>query len=98
MSALSKLLAITLLALFGQPFVQPLLAWNATGKASLPACCRRNGNDHCIMSMAERLQLIGCDPQFQAPGEKCPYRQRTTALPIRGRTLFLLSARRFLRT
>ena len=86
MSALRKLLAITLLALLGQPFVQPLLAWNATGKASLPACCRRNGKHHCIMSMAERLQLISRDPQFRAPREKCPYRQRSTALPIRGRT------------
>jgi hypothetical protein len=83
---LGKLLAITLLALLCQPLVQPFLAWNATGKDSLPACCRRNGKHHCEMSTAERLQLISHDPQFQAPREKCPYSQRTSALPIHGRT------------
>lgn len=56
------------------------------GKASVPACCRRNGKHHCEMSMTERLQLVSRDRQFQALGEKCPYRQRTTALPIHGRT------------
>jgi hypothetical protein len=90
MSALGKLLAITLLALLGQPFVRPFLAWNATDKASLPACCRRNGKHHCILSLAERLQPTSREPQFHAPPEECPYRQRTTALPIRGRTLVSL--------
>jgi hypothetical protein len=83
---LGKLLAITLLALLCQPLAQPFLAWNATDKAGLPACCRRNGKHHCEMSTAERRQLISHDPQFQAPREKCPYQQGATALPIHGRT------------
>jgi len=37
------------------------------------------------MSAAERLQLISRDQQFQAPREKCPYQQKTTALPVHGR-------------
>jgi hypothetical protein len=70
---LRKLFAITLLVLLGLPLVQPLFALTAKSEANLPACCRRNGKHHCMMSMAERSQLASRDPQFQAPAEKCPY-------------------------
>lgn len=71
--ALRKLLAITLLALWGLPLVQPLFAATGGSEANLPACCRRNGKHHCMMSMAERSQFASRDPQFSAPVEKCPY-------------------------
>jgi hypothetical protein len=87
MSTLRKLLAIALLALLGQPFVQPLLARNATNEANLPACCRGNGKHHCMMSMAERRQLASRDTQFKAPSERCPYRQATAVPPLHGRSL-----------
>lgn len=86
-STLRKLLAITLLVLLGQPFVQPLLAWNATSEANLPACCRRNGRHHCMMSMAERRQLASRDLQFEAPSERCPYRQAIAGPVLHGRSL-----------
>lgn len=71
--ALRKLLAITLLVLFGLPLVQPLFALTARSEANLPACCRRGGKHDCTENMAERSQSASRDPQFQAPTEKCPY-------------------------
>jgi hypothetical protein len=71
--ALRRLLAITLLALLGLPFVQPLFAMTARSEANLPVCCRRDGKHHCMISVAERSQLVSRDAQFQTPAEKCPY-------------------------
>jgi hypothetical protein len=68
-----KLLAITLLVLSGMPLFQPLLAMTRKSEADLPACCRRNGRHHCMMSMVARGQLTSRAPQFHAPGDKCPY-------------------------
>ena len=68
-----RFLSIFLLAMFGLPFVSPLLALTATSQSNLPACCRRNGRHHCVTTMSERAQLANHDPQFQTPVEKCPY-------------------------
>lgn len=69
-----KLISILLLAVFGLPFVLPMLAVGQDAEAGLPACCRRNGKHHCMMSMNERGELVvSHDPQFKAPVEKCPY-------------------------
>lgn len=87
MAALQKLLAITLLALLVQPFVQLHLAWNTTSVANLPACCRRNGKHHCVRSAAESRRLSSHAPQFQAPDEKCPYREAMIAQVIHGKKL-----------
>jgi hypothetical protein len=70
---LRKLLAISLLALLGLPYLQSLMALTPDGGANLPACCRRNGKHHCMMSMAERTQFTSRTSHFQAPAEKCPY-------------------------
>jgi hypothetical protein len=78
--ALRKLLAITLLALFGLPLIQPLLALKPNSEANLPACCRRNGKHHCMMSMAERGQFASRAPQFLSPADKCPYFPVSTAI------------------
>ena len=52
----------------------PMLAMGQDANAGLPACCRRNGKHHCMMSMDERSKLdVSHDPQFKAPIEKCPY-------------------------
>ncbi len=69
-----RLLSIVLLAVFALPFVLPMLAMGQDAEAGLPACCRRSGKHHCMMSMAERGKLATShDPQFKAPAEKCPY-------------------------
>ena len=59
---------------FGLPFALPMLAMGQDTKAGLPACCRRNGMHHCMMSMDERGKLVvNHDPQFKTPVEKCSY-------------------------
>ena len=70
---LRKFLAIALLAVFGLPFVSPLLAMTARSEANLPACCRKHGKHHCMMSAVERSRLNPGKPAFTAPVEKCPY-------------------------
>ena len=70
---LRKFLAIALLAVFGLPFVSPLLAMTARREANLPACCRKHGKHHCMMSVVERNQLDGGKPAVTAPLERCPY-------------------------
>ena len=71
---LRRLISILLLAVFGLPFVLPILAMGQDAEAGLPACCRRNGKHHCMMSMDARGKLVvRHDPQVKAPVEKCPY-------------------------
>ena len=59
-----------LLSSWGAPILFALTGHSAN---NLPACCRRNGKHHCLMSMAERRQLLGHNRQFDPPAEKCPY-------------------------
>ena len=68
-----KLLSIVLLAVFGLPLVSPLFALGMDAEAGLPACCRKNGKHHCMMSMAERATVSQRDMRISAPAEKCPY-------------------------
>jgi len=70
---LRRLLSIMLLAVFWLPLVSPLFALGQDMGANLPACCRRNGMHHCVMSMGEHRQLAHLDPQFAPPVKKCPY-------------------------
>ena len=73
MVSLRKFIAIALLAFFGLPFASTLSALTPKSEANLPACCRRNGKHHCMMSMAEREKLAGDKPAFAAPPDKCPF-------------------------
>ncbi len=68
-----KLIAIVLLAAFGLPFGSSLFALARRSESNLPACCRREGKHHCMMSMAERDRLSSREPGLSAPLEKCPY-------------------------
>jgi len=58
--------------------------------SDLPACCRRNGKHHCMMSMAERSESADRAPAFSAPTEKCPY-YPATVLGVLG-NLFVAAA------
>jgi hypothetical protein len=71
--ALRKVIAIFLLAVFSLPFAAPLLALTPTSEANLPACCRRSGRHHCMMSMADRSEMTDSAPGFSAQPERCPY-------------------------
>jgi hypothetical protein len=82
MSTLRRLLAITLLAIFGLPLFAPLAASAAPGKAGLPACCRRNGRHHCAMNLRTDGALAHHAPGLRAPAERCPYYPtQTTTTP-----------------
>lgn len=73
MRALRKLIAITLLAIFGLSFASTLFAMTPKSEANLPACCRKNGKHHCMMGMTERNSMSSDKAQFTPPVEKCPY-------------------------
>ena len=66
-------LSILLLVLFGLPFVSSLFAAGSATDTGVPACCRRNGTHHCLMSMTERSQISRQGDGFAAIPERCPY-------------------------
>lgn len=65
-----RILSISLLALFILPLISPLLALTSTPDANLPACCRRNGKHHCMMS-TEMAMMNGT--QVNVVPAKCPF-------------------------
>ena len=67
-SALSML--IVLLISWATPNIGAL---GPKSEGNLPACCRRNGKHHCMMSMAERSQIADRAPAFSTPPERCPH-------------------------
>jgi hypothetical protein len=78
-----RILAISLLLLFALPAVMPLFALGSDPDANLPACCRRNGKHHCMMSM-ERMRAAlneSNGTQLRAAPMQCPLYPRalTTA-------------------
>jgi hypothetical protein len=62
----------------------PLAAAFHEDESSLPACCRRNGTHHCLMSdamLARMIQAAISTPAFTAPSH-CPrYDLRGNAAP-----------------
>lgn len=60
-----RALAIFLLVGFSLPLIAPLLA-STPSEASLPACCRRDGQHHCMM-------LGQGSPQDRTVAPKCPF-------------------------
>jgi hypothetical protein len=66
-----RILAISLLLLFTLPMAAPLFALGSSPDANLPACCRRNGKHHCMMSM-EMMQAMLSGTQLRAIPMKCP--------------------------
>jgi hypothetical protein len=75
---LRKSLSILLLAVFGLPFVSPLLDMTAGAESNLPACCRRNGAHHCMMSEAQKQALLHGD-NVTVIRTRCPLYPKATA-------------------
>jgi hypothetical protein len=72
-----RILAISLFAVFLLPSVMPLLVLaNSDPDANLPACCRRNGKHHCMMSMEMMQAALNGNKrygtQLHAIPMKCP--------------------------
>ena len=83
-----RLLSILLFWATLFPMVAPALTTGAMGQSTLPACCRRGGKHHCMMSPEVRALLMGesnAALRFGTPPEQCPYRQHSLAavhLPV----------------
>ncbi len=74
-----RLLSILLFWATLFPMVAPALTTGAMGQSMLPACCRRGGKHHCMMSPEERQRMmreLEGGTRTSAPPEQCPYRQR----------------------
>lgn len=67
-----RLLAVTLLLLFGFPLVSPLFALSANSETNLPACCRRDGAHHCHQNMQRTSSSAQSESVF-ATQAKCPF-------------------------
>jgi hypothetical protein len=76
-----RLLSILLFWATLFPTVAPALTTGAMGQSTLPACCRRDGKHHCMMSPEERAMLMGEGQngaiRVGTPPEQCPYSQRS---------------------
>jgi hypothetical protein len=91
MELLRRLLSIALLLVLGLPLASPLFALNGQSEASLPACCRRGGNHHCMGAMG-RSAASSNGPVLRSPMDHCPYfpgvttgiQTAWTTLPVQG--------------
>jgi hypothetical protein len=66
-----RLLSLLLLAVFSLPLILPALALGQGPDSNLPACCRRDGKHHCMMS-AEEMQRLLNGIKASAPHSHCP--------------------------
>lgn len=71
-NVLRKLITITLLAILGLPFGASLFALTPKSEPNLPACCRRNGEHHCNLGIAEQGR-VSSGHEFVVSLEKCPF-------------------------
>jgi hypothetical protein len=71
-----RMMALAVALLIGLPLIAPLLPFNAA--TSVPLCCRRNGQHHCMGAM---LPSAATDqgPAMVAP--KCPRFPMASVLP-----------------
>jgi hypothetical protein len=82
MKALRRLLSIALLAVFGLPFVSPLMAITPKSDTAVPLCCRRDGKHHC--SQPDQSSLAPSGQALTAPPEKCPFYPASIAIIHKG--------------
>jgi len=64
-----RIVATLMLLVFGSFLSAPLLAASSDPQSNLPACCRRDGKHHCMMTMT---QSPTGGTQVYA-GSHCPY-------------------------
>jgi hypothetical protein len=66
-----RLISITFLLVFSFPLISPLFALASSPEPKLPACCRRNGAHHCMLS-AEQSAALELGKHFTVLQSKCP--------------------------
>jgi hypothetical protein len=77
---LRRLLSILLFWATLFPTIAPALSTGAMGQSTLPACCRRGGKHHCMMSPEMRALMLreqDGSTRVGTPPEQCPYRQHS---------------------
>jgi hypothetical protein len=57
--------------LFSFPLISPLFALGGDAESRLPACCRRHGKHHCMMSV-EEMEALLYGEHFTTEPTKCP--------------------------
>jgi len=67
-----RLLSFALLLAFSLPVILPALALGQDPESNLPACCRRNGKHHYMMS-AEQMQALLNGHHVTTIQSKCPF-------------------------
>ena len=60
------------------PLISPLFALGSDPESNLPACCRRNGAHHCMMS-AEQMEALLHGEHLTVIRSKCPLYPTTLA-------------------
>lgn len=80
-----RLLAISLLMLFGLPIALPLFG-NGAAAATLPICCRRGGKHHCASMDVSKSSSTS------TVSEKCPWPLNSPAIPVLRSTTPAISA------
>ena len=77
---LRRLLSILLFWATLFPMIASALSVGAMGQSTLPACCRRGGKHHCMMSPEARalmMRELSGAIRVGTPPEQCPYRQHS---------------------
>lgn len=76
---LRRLLSIAILLVIAAPAIAPLFVLSATTGGDVPACCRRNGKHHCMMSEAQRAAMSeGREHLVAQVGERCPFQPKAS--------------------
>jgi hypothetical protein len=73
-----RLLSLALLATFLLPLGMSAVALAQGPESNLPACCRRNGAHHCMMSDQQMAALLN-GTNFTVVHSKCPAYPRAVA-------------------
>ena len=71
-----RLLFSLLLLLVGLPAVAPILLLRLGNAAAVPACCRRGGAHHCLMTAGGASPVDETAVVMRAPAERCPFAAR----------------------
>ncbi len=85
--SMRRFTAILMLTLIGSFMAAPLLALSSSDpEASLPACCRRDGNHHCTMT-DRALRSAGLGTQARQTPQRCAFYPRAvtaSSFPFHG--------------
>src|SRR5664279_4850463 len=84
---LRRLLSIAILLVIAAPAIAPLFV-SATTNDGIPACCRRNGQHHCMMLEAQRVAMAeGRQHVASQIRERCPFQPKASPATRNSQTI-----------